>query len=222
MNSSPISQIADHVKADMEAVCSAHDFFHIQRVLRTAQVIAEKEWPCNILVIQAAALLHEYFDEKFWDTNSLAHRESVLTIFLESIGVSNDDCIQILYIIHHVWFGKSLQRSKDFQLTSEFMIVEDADRLDAIGAIAIARTFAYGGKKGSPIYDPAIKPRNLSNDIEYRSNENTTLNHFWEKLLLLKDMMHTPTGKKLATKRHEYMQGFLDQFLAEREGNDCT
>ncbi|MCS6982582.1 MAG: hypothetical protein NZL83_00140 [Candidatus Absconditabacterales bacterium] len=161
------------------------------------------------------AYLHEYFDEKFWSVDQIEERSAKLQELLTNNSISQTDQDHIIFIIKHVGYGKSLERGTDFPYTPEFQIVEDADRLDAIGAIGIARTFAYGGKKGRPLYDPDIAVRNLHNDKQYRKEKNTSLNHFYEKLLLLKDLMHTQTGKILAQPRHEYMQQFVTQFLNE-------
>ncbi|HMT01040.1 MAG TPA: HD domain-containing protein [Candidatus Absconditabacterales bacterium] len=212
-----LQHIINFVQADMNEVCTAHDFAHIQRVVRNAEKIIATENNPNInkFVALASAYLHEYFDEKFWNKDQLETRAVALDIFLAEIGITPDDHEHIIHIIKHVGYGKSLTRSNDFPYTIEFQIVEDADRLDAIGAIAIARTFAYGGKKGRSIYDPNIPIKKIENDEQYRDGNSPSLNHFWEKLLLLKDLMHTETAKKIAQSRHDYMNNFVNQFLKE-------
>lgn len=213
-----LQHIINFVQADMDEVCTAHDFAHIQRVVRNAEKIIATENNPNInkFVALASAYLHEYFDEKFWNKGQLETRAIALDIFLTEIGVTADDHKHIIHIAKNVWYGKSLTRSSDFPYTIEFQIVEDADRLDAIGAIAIARTFAYGGKKWRSIYDPTIPVKKIENDEQYRDGNSPSLNHFWEKLLLLKDLMHTETAKKIAQSRHDYMNDFVSQFLKER------
>ena len=215
-----MKKVADFVRDDMEWLCSAHDFFHIQKVADNVHKICEMEWEGDRNIATASAYLHEYFDEKFFDASQLWEREEKLIVLLDMIEVTKDDQKHILHIIKNVWYGKSLERNKDFKYTTEFKIVEDADRLEAIWAIAIARMFAYGWTKGRPIYDPNITKGVIGNDSEYRNNSenNTSFNHFYEKLLLLKDLMHTKSWRELAIPRHEYMEGYMKMFLEEWEG----
>jgi len=202
----------------MEDLCVAHDFQHIERVVANAKNIQKTEWG-DEMIIHIWGLLHESLDTKFlWDTDPI-DKEQQLFQFLQDLGISDSTTEEILFIVKNVWFWKSLERWDDFVWSLEFQIVEDADRLEAIGAIAIARCFAYGWKKKSPIYDPNIKSVKLSGNQQYSSNseKSTSFNHFYEKLLLLKDLMHTQTGKTLAKPRHEFMELYMQRFLDEWE-----
>ncbi len=212
-----LTWVREYVQKEMEWVCSAHDFFHIERVVKLATQLQILEWNWDLLVIQLGAYLHESLDEKFfWDLDK-EKKIAKLTAYLSELGLDQEKIDEIMFIVKNVWYGKSLERNDDFAYTIEFMIVEDADRLEAVWAIAIARTFAYGWWKWRPIYDPNNKPKELKNHNDYLNNENPSINHFYEKLLLLKDMMHTQSAKKIASKRHDYMQWFLNQFYQERD-----
>lgn len=218
-NDQILESVQQYVQKEMEWVCSAHDFFHIERVVKLATQLQELEWSWDLLVIQLGAYMHESLDEKFfWDTNKEEKVEQ-LKQFLLTSGLEETKAEEVIFIMKNVWYGKSLERTKDFPYTKEFMIVEDADRLESVWAIAIARTFAYTGSKGRAIYDPARKPNDLDDHQWYLSNDNTAINHFYEKLLLLKDLMHTESAKNIASERHEYMQWFLKQFYQERNAD---
>ena len=214
MTQEQVQKIAHLVQQEMEDLCAAHDFYHIERVVKNAQMIYEEEKRGDIYIILAGAYLHEALDEKFFPSESIAQRTQDIQNSLKEIGLSEEERKKILFIVENVGFWKSLD---------EFYIVEDADRLESVGAIAIARTFTYGGKKGRPIYDPLYPPRkNLDKQAYYAMREteykNTSLNHFDEKLFLIKDLMHTQTAKKIAEPRHEFMKLFVEQFLGEWEG----
>lgn len=211
-----VQWVADYVLQEMEWLCSAHDFFHIERVVSVAQKIHDKEWQWNIMIIELGALLHEFFDEKMFEKDSHDKRRVSLKLLLEWFWLSVADIDAVFFIIDNVWYGKSLTRSPDFVGSIEFMIVEDADRIDAIWAIAIARAFAYWWRKGQSIYDPSISCIDTTLDWSYRKIKSTSINHFYEKLLLLKDLMHTSTGFSLAEERHEFMVNYLTQFMKER------
>ena len=189
---------------------SGHDFYHTMRVYKTAVQIAVRE-NADILTVQLAALLHDVDDIKLSPTTYSVKKNAV--DFMKQNKLSDEIINSVCKIIEEVSFA-----GNDSVVPSsiEGKCVQDADRLDAIGAVGIARAFAYGGNKGRKMYDPDIKPMTNMNKEQYRQNDNsTTINHFYEKLLLLKDMMNTETAKKIAERRHAFMQTYLDEFLAE-------
>ena len=202
------------VKEKLENAEGGHDWFHIERVYKNAHLIAKEEY-CDITVVQLSALLHDIADSKFHDGDETVGPRTAHT-FLESENVSEETITHVINIIENISF-KGGNVEKKFN-SKELEIVQDADRLDALGAIGIARCFNYGGFKNRALYNPDI-PANLNmSKQEYKNSESPTLNHFYEKLLLLKDKMNTPTGKKIAEARHQYMEDFLSQFYAEWEG----
>lgn len=203
--------IKDFVKKELEWVCSAHDFFHIGKVFKNALKIQNLEQSWNIEIIWASALLHEMLDEKFY--TDIEKQELKLKEFLISI-IEKEKVEKIIYIIKNIWFWKNLWSEKKEE-TIEFQIVQDADRLEAIWAIWIARVFAYGWKYKRSIYDPSIPYRKEITTENYRTEKTTSINHFYEKLLKLKDLLNTSWAKKLAQRKHKFMQDFLDEFLAE-------
>jgi uncharacterized protein len=204
------------VKQQLENAEGGHDWFHIERVYKNALLIAKEE-DCDLTVVKLAALLHDIADSKFHGGDETIGPKTART-FLESQNVSEEIITHVIAIIENISF-KGGNFEKTFT-SKELEIVQDADRLDAIGAIGIARTFNYGGFKNRPLYNPNIQPKlNMSKD-EYKNNEAPTLNHFYEKLLLLKDKMNTETGKKIAKKRHDFMVHFLAQFYAEWDGEE--
>lgn len=203
------------VKNQLSNAEGGHDWFHIERVYKNALLIAEEEKECNLIVVKLAALLHDIADSKFHNGDELVGPKTA-RIFLESQNVSEDIISHVIAIIENISF-KGGNFEKKFH-SKELEIVQDADRLDAIGAIGIARTFNYGGFKNRPLYNPNIQPNLNMSKEEYKNSEAPTLNHFYEKLLLLKDKMNTETGKKIATKRHDFMVTFLSQFYAEWDG----
>ncbi len=188
---------------------SGHDWWHIHRVRNMAKKIAEIEGG-DLFIIEMAALLHDLDD---WKLNGDNDNKSVK--WLETSGIDEKDCSRIIRIIEEVSFkGAGVETIPG---SIESAIVQDADRLDAIGAIGIARTFAYGGNKNRLIYHPDIKPIMHLSFEEYKSSKAPTINHFYEKLLLLKERMNTNTSKNIAEKRHNFMLDFLNEFYDEWE-----
>ena len=204
------------VKQQLENAEGGHDWFHIERVYKNALLIAEGV-DCDLIVVKLGALLHDIADSKFHGGDETVAPKTART-FLESQNVSEDIILHVIAIIENISF-KGGNFEKKFN-SKELEIVQDADRLDAIGAIGIARTFNYGGFKNRPLYNPNIQPNMNMNKEEYKNSESPTLNHFYEKLLLLKDKMNTETGKKIAQKRHNFMVSFLSQFYAEWDGQE--
>lgn len=209
-----IAQTAAYVQQVLEHAEGGHDWHHIQRVWSLAKTIAATE-TVDSFVVELGALLHDIADSKFHDGNEDIGPELAVQ-FLQSLQVDAAIISHVEQIIRNISF-KGGNISADFSST-ELAVVQDADRLDAIGAIGIARTFNYGGFKNRALYDPAIPPNLNMSKEEYKKSTAPTINHFYEKLLLLKDRMNTATGKKMAEARHQYMEGFLEQFYAEWEG----
>ncbi|MCK6606970.1 MAG: HD domain-containing protein [Flavobacterium sp.] len=204
------------VKNQLTHAEGGHDWFHIERVYKNALLIAEEE-ECDVTVVKLGALLHDIADSKFHGGDETVGPKTART-FLESQNVSEDIILHVIAIIENISF-KGGNFEKKFN-SKELEIVQDADRLDALGAIGIARTFNYGGFKNRPLYNPNIQPNLNMSKEEYKNSESPTLNHFYEKLLLLKDKMNTETGKKIAQKRHDFMVTFLSQFYAEWDGQE--
>ncbi|SDH47882.1 uncharacterized protein SAMN04488062_10864 [Flavobacterium omnivorum] len=202
------------VKEKLENAEGGHDWFHIERVYKNTLLIAKNE-ACNTAVVQLGALLHDIADSKFHNGDETVGPR-VAREFLESENVDEEIIEHVVNIIENISY-KGGNFEKKFS-SIELNVVQDADRLDAIGAIGIARTFNYGGFKNRTLYDPEIAPKSSMSKEEYKKNDSPTLNHFYEKLLLLKDKMNTQTGKQIAQERHRYMEGFLAQFYAEWEG----
>ena len=202
------------VKEKLNDAEGGHDWFHIERVYKNAVLISKNE-VCDTIIVQLGALLHDIADSKFHDGDETIGPR-VAREFLESEKVEQEIITHVVNIIENISY-KGGNFEKKFT-SIELNIVQDADRLDAIGAIGIARTFNYGGFKNRTLYNPEIAPNSSMTKEEYKNNESPTLNHFYEKLLLLKDKMNTATGKQIAQERHRYMEGFLAQFYAEWEG----
>ena len=202
------------VKEQLKNAEGGHDWFHIERVYKNALLIAEGE-DCDITVVKLGALLHDIADSKFHNGDESVGPKKART-FLEAQNVTEETIIHVIAIIENISF-KGGNFEQQFR-SKELEIVQDADRLDAIGAIGIARTFNYGGFKNRALYDPKIAPNLSMTKEEYKKSDAPTINHFYEKLLLLKDKMNTETGKKIAKKRHDFMVHFLAQFYAEWEG----
>ena len=202
------------VKQKLQNAESGHDWFHIERVYKNAMLIAKTEI-CNQLVVELAALLHDIADSKFHDGDETIGPK-IAKDFLDSQHVDQEIINQVVFIIENISFkgGNFIPQTP----TIELQIVQDADRLDAIGAIGIARTFNYGGYKNRQIYNPEIIPNLNMTKEEYKKSQAPTINHFYEKLLLLKDKMNTQTGQQIAQKRHDFMLTFLDQFYDEWNG----
>lgn len=215
MNTSDlISNTIQFVKKQLSDAEGGHDWFHIERVWKNAQLISKTE-KADVLIVELGALLHDIADSKFHNGDETIGPK-VAREFLESQSVSESIIQHVEQIILNVSFKGG---NFDQQFSSpELNIIQDADRLDAIGAIGIARCFNYGGFKNRPLYDPEIKPDlNMSKEA-YKKSAAPTINHFYEKLLLLKDRMNTQTGKKIAQERHVYMENFLAQFYSEWNG----
>jgi uncharacterized protein len=202
------------VKEQLQNAEGGHDWFHIERVYKNALLIAEKE-ECNLDVVKIGALLHDIADSKFHNGDETVGPK-VAREFLEKENVEDKTIFHVLKIIENISF-KGGNFVKKFS-SKELDIVQDADRLDAIGAIGIARAFNYGGFKNRPIYNPNIAPNLNMSKEEYKNSNAPTLNHFYEKLLVLKDKMNTNSGKNIAKERHLFMEKFLSQFYAEWDG----
>ena len=206
-----ITLTINFVKEKLEGAEAGHDWFHIERVWKLSKKIAEKEGG-NLEVIELSALLHDIADPKFHNGDeTLALKIS--QNFLEEIQVDAELIEQVLSVIKNISFKNRAEAPENPPL--ELQIVQDADRLDAIGAIGVARTFNFGGFKNNLMYHPEIKPNLGMNKEEYKKSNGTTINHFYEKLLLLKDLMNTKTAKKIASERHDFMLQFLDEFYKE-------
>ena len=212
MNEKEISsKTIDFVKETLKEAEGGHDWFHIQRVYHNALLIAEEE-KVDRFVVALGALLHDIADSKFHNGDETIGPK-VARNFLESIKVHKEVVEHIILIIKHISFkGGNVEQSFS---SKELDVIQDADRLDAIGAIGIARCFNYGGFKNRKLYDPDIAPNLHMTKEEYKKSTAPTINHFYEKLLLLKDRMNTKTGKKLALERHSFMEEFLEQFYKE-------
>ena len=214
-NTEIIEKTKEYVKDRLEGEGSGHDWWHILRVYNNALDIAKKEGNCDIFTVELAALLHDIADWKFNDGN-LDKGSEIAGIFLSGLNVDRKIIEHVSDIIKNISFKGA--NVKNTITTKEGMIVQDADRLDAIGAIGTGRAFAYGGFMKREMYNPDV-PHEIHNTFEeYKNKNGSTINHFYEKLLLLKDKMNTETGKKKAEKRHEFMCTFLDEFYSEWNG----
>lgn len=211
-----ITQTINFVKETLAHAEAGHDWFHIERVYKTAQTINTIEGG-DPMIIAFAALLHDIADSKFNNGDEeIGPRKA--GEFLASIGVTPGIVNEVQEIIRNLSFKASFD-TISYQ-SKELNIVQDADRLDAIGAIGIARAFTYGGFKNRVLYDPAIPPNLSMTKEQYKNTTAPTINHFYEKLLLLKDLMKTQAGKKMAEERHQFMLQYLDQFYNEWEGKN--
>ena len=203
------------VRQELANAEGGHDWFHIERVYKNALLIAEDE-DVNLEIVALGALLHDIADAKFYQGDETVGPQKAQQ-FLQQQNVEQTTIEQVIKIIEHISFkGGNFQQQFH---SKELAIVQDADRLDALGAIGIARTFNYGGFKNRKLYDPAIAPRLNMTKEEYKKGDNPTINHFYEKLLLLKDRMNTQKGKQIAQERHLFMEKFLEQFYAEWDAN---
>lgn len=214
-NSQIIEKTIAFVKEALTNAEGGHDWFHTQRVFKSALFIAKDEKNADPLIVGLGALLHDVADSKFHDGDESVGPE-MASGFLNELGVEQEVIAHVVKIIENISFkgGNFEQKFRSVELD----IIQDADRLDALGAIGIARTFNYGGFKNRPLYDPDIPPKLQMSKEEYKTHKAPTINHFYEKLLLLKDRMNTKTGKALAEKRHVFMKDFLEQFYEEWEG----
>ncbi len=208
-----LANVRIEIKDIFEHEGSGHDWWHIHRVTETAKTIAKAE-KANIFIVELAALLHDLGDHKLFKGDNA--QEELITQLLKKHQCSSELIKTILSIVKSVSYKGA--HVKTIPLTLEGKIVQDADRLDAIGAIGIARAFAYGGHHNRLMYHPDQTPELHDNFESYKNSQGHTINHFYEKLLLLKDRMQTHTGKELAKKRHQYMDSFLEQFYLEWDG----
>lgn len=210
-----INQTKDFVKQQLKNAEGGHDWFHIQRVYRNSLQIGKQE-NANLFVVSLGALLHDIADSKFYNGDETVGPK-MASEFLKTLDVDSNIIEHVVKIIKNISFkGGNFKPSFS---SLELNVVQDADRLDAIGAIGIARCFNYGGFKNRKLYDPEIAPKLNMSKAEYKASTAPTINHFYEKLLRLKDKMNTQTGKKLAEKRHEFMEMYLEQFFEEWNGN---
>ena len=203
------------VKKTLEGSEGGHDWFHINRVYKNALLIAKDE-KVDLFIVQLGALLHDIADAKFYDGDESIGPKKARD-FLESQQVEETVISHIENIILFISYKSSFDHNRSFS-SPELNLIQDADRLDAIGAIGIARCFNYGGFKNRSLYDPEIRPNLQMTKEEYKNSTAPSINHFYEKLLLLKDNMNTKTGKIIAQKRHSFMDEFLQQFLDEWDG----
>lgn len=210
-----IQRTAEYVQSEFARDSSGHDWWHIVRVRKTALALCKQEG-ADVYTVELAALLHDLDDWKL--SPSAGGRPVRAEAWLRQMGVEPARAEHICEIIAGLSFKGALVETP--MRTLEGQIVQDADRLDAIGAIGIARAFAYGGHKGRLLYDPASPPQRHASFEQYQNSGSATINHFYEKLLLLKDRMNTPTAKKIAAERHAYMEQFLEQFLREWQGGE--
>ena len=209
-----IDQTVAFVQAKLVDAEGGHDWWHIYRVWQLAKTIAQDE-QVDLFTVELGALLHDIADSKFHDGDETIGPALALE-FLESMGVKPGVIEHVLNIINYISF-KGGNEDQPF-VSPELAVVQDADRLDAIGAVGIARAFNYGGFKNRALHDPTIMPQFNMTKEAYKKNTGPTINHFYEKLLLLKDRMNTETGRALALQRHAYLESFLEEFLAEWEG----
>jgi uncharacterized protein len=208
-----IQKTAEYVKQEFGDDSSGHDWWHIYRVWKTALAICEAEH-ADKFIVELAALLHDLDDWKFNESEDETPQRA--KAWMQTCGLESKTIDRVCEIIMHISYkGAQVENRMN---SFEGFIVQDADRLDAIGAIGIGRAFAYGGFKNRQMYDPDSPP-NLHGSFEhYKNSKSATINHFYEKLLLLKDRMNTPAAKRMAEERHEVMLRFLDQFMREWEG----
>jgi len=210
MHRNIIKQTEAFVRDYLQGVESGHNWWHINRVRNTSMHILSIESNADPFITEMGALVHDIDDHKIRGNSD---GEDILGDFLAGLAIEDSIREKIIHIVKHISFRDSFEAS--YERSRELDIVQDADRLDAIGAIGIARAFNYGGSKGLEIYIPGIEPRNYNSTEDYVSSDSSTINHFYEKLLKLKDMMNTATGLRMAEERHRYMEAFLQQFYKE-------
>lgn len=209
-----ISVVKDYVENKCYNDSTGHDWWHIQRVYKNAMLINKKE-KANEFIITIIALMHDLYDHKFYNRNIEEKLEETLKELEIYEYISKNDIENIIYSCTNLGFSANMDEQKE--LSIEGKIVQDADRLDAIGAIGIARTFAYGGKSGKAIYNP--NNNELVNEEEYKKKgSKTSISHFYDKLLKIKDLMNTDTAKIIAQERHQYLENFLQEFIDEWNG----
>lgn len=210
-----IDNTVSFVKKQLANAEGGHDWWHIERVWKLSKTIARNE-NVDLLTVELAALLHDIADPKFHDGDE-SIGPKMAKEFLINQNLDQELINHIVYIIQNISFKNSFEK-QSFS-SPEFKVVQDADRIDAIGAIGIARAFNYGGFKNREMYNPGIKPELKMTKEQYKNSTAPTINHFYEKLLLLKNKMNTKTGKQIAEKRHAFMEQYLEQFYGEWEGD---
>jgi uncharacterized protein len=210
-----IKQTIEFAKKHLGREVTGHDWWHTERIWKLALRIARKEKDVDLFIVQLAALLHDIADWKF-HAGDVAVGQKLAKEWLKELQVEEDIIVHVCEIVREISFKGAKVKSK--MRTKEGMIVQDADRLDAMGAIGIARCFATGAKLNREIYNPEIKPKPHKTFEEYKRSKSTSINHFYEKLLLLRDLMNTKTARKIAEERHKFMEQFLDRFFKEWEG----
>ena len=204
------------VKKELKNAEGGHDWFHIERVFKNSILISKDE-KVDVFVVSLAAILHDIADPKFYNGDETVGPK-VATKFLKEQEVHEQIINHVVNIIKHISFKNSFDKESKKFTSIELKVVQDADRLDAIGAIGIARCFNYGGFKNRGLYDPEIIPNLNMTKEQYKNSDAPTINHFYEKLLLLKDSMNTLSGKKIAAQRHAFMETYLKQFYDEWDG----
>lgn len=204
-----IKKTAKYVRGKMLEEASGHDWWHVYRVWNLSKKIAKEEKGANMLIVELAALLHDLEDWKFNDNKNFILTKK----YLNNLEINKENAESTLEIVKNISFKGAGVKNKI--KTKEGKIVQDADRLDAIGAIGIARVFAYGGHANREMHNPLIKPKLHKTFNQYKNNKGSSINHFYEKLLLLKNKLNTKTAKKIATKRHEFIVKFLKEFFRE-------
>lgn len=210
-----LTEIKTFAKKCLDGDITGHDYFHVNRVaqLATRLYVADHAIPNKhaIFIIQIAAYLHDTIDEKV--TDNISQRLTQIHNLKTIQALSSHDCENVFDTIQNMSFSKNIKHQHHLSVEGQY--VQDADRIEALGAIGIARTFAYGGKHDNPIYDPRIPVMELTSHDQYRTKRETTINHFYEKLFTLEDLMNTSSGKKLAHQRTKFMRNFVNEFLAE-------
>jgi len=210
-----INNTIDFVKLKLKKAEGGHDWYHIERVYKNALLIAQNE-TVDDFVVALGALLHDIADSKFHDGDETIGPR-IARKFLFKQNVDSSIIEHVISIIENISYKSSLGGETKFS-SPELDVIQDADRLDAIGAIGIARCFNYGGFKNRKLYDPNIEPNLTMNKVEYKASDSPTINHFYEKLLLLKDKMNTKSGRHIAERRHKFMITYLEQFYKEWNG----
>ena len=211
-----IQNTIEFVKTELQNAEGGHDWFHIERVFKNTILISKDE-KVDVFIVSLGALLHDIADPKFYNGDETIGPK-IAAEFLKKENVDSKTITHVINIIKYISFKNSLSKTGKKFTSKELEVVQDADRLDAIGAIGIARCFNYGGFKNRSLYDPEILPNLEMTKEQYKKSDAPTINHFYEKLLLLKDKMNTVAGKKIALERHQYMEQFLTQFYNEWNG----
>jgi len=209
-----IQWLLKELKIHFEQESTGHDYWHAERVWHNARRIGQVE-NVNLKIVEASALLHDVTDWKL-SAEKREEGQKKMDSWLNELGYSTGECEAVYTIIDNMSFKGGT--NQHIELSIEGQVVQDADRLDALGAIGIARTFAFGGSKGRAIHDPDEKPVEFEDFEAYKNHKGSSVNHFYEKLFKLKDLMNTEAGKNAAIERHTFMKGFLDQLYKEWDG----